>query len=93
LRCAATLLRSFKPVAALLESGSGFNSEFTGRARVFFNATILGLRKEEIDANFDQILQFAEIGEFIEQPVKTYSSGMMLRPALAFQVWSNPSCW
>ena len=74
-------------VAALLELGSGFNPEFTGRENVYMNAAVLGLSKDEIDARFDDILVFADIGEFIEQPVKTYSSGMMLR--LAFAVIAN----
>lgn len=70
-------------VAALLELGSGFNPEFTGRENVYMNAAVLGLRKEEIDARFQDIISFADIGDFIEQPVKTYSSGMMLRLAFA----------
>ncbi len=70
-------------VAALLELGSGFNPEFTGRENVYLNASILGLSREIIDARFDQIAEFADIGDFIEQPVKTYSSGMMVRLAFA----------
>lgn len=70
-------------IAALLELGSGFNSEFTGRENVYMNASVLGLSKEEIDTRFDDIAAFADIGEFIEQPVKTYSSGMMVRLAFA----------
>jgi lipopolysaccharide transport system ATP-binding protein len=70
-------------VAALLELGAGFNSEFTGRENVQLNASIMGLTKEEIDARFDDIAAFADIGGFIEQPVKTYSSGMYLRLAFA----------
>ena len=70
-------------VAALLELGSGFNPEFTGRENVYMNASILGLTKEEIAARYQAILDFAEIGEFIDQPVKTYSSGMMVRLAFA----------
>ena len=70
-------------VAALLELGAGFNPEFTGRENVYMNASVLGLTKEEIDARFDDIATFADIGDFIEQPVKTYSSGMMVRLAFA----------
>lgn len=70
-------------IAALLELGSGFNPEFTGRENVYLNAAVLGLGQDEIHARFDQITAFADIGLFIEQPVKTYSSGMMLRLAFA----------
>lgn len=70
-------------VAALLELGSGFNPEFTGRENVYMNASVLGLTTQEIDQRFDDIVAFADIGDFIEQPVKTYSSGMMVRLAFA----------
>lgn len=70
-------------VAALLELGSGFNPEFTGRENVYMNAAVLGLSTAEIDARFADIAAFAEIGDFMEQPVKTYSSGMMVRLAFA----------
>ena len=70
-------------VAALLELGSGFNPEFTGKENVYLNGSILGLSKAEIDARYQDILDFADIGEFIDQPVKTYSSGMMVRLAFA----------
>ncbi len=73
-------------IAALLELGSGFNPEFTGRENVYLNAAVLGLSNEEIDARFDDIVSFAEIGEFINQPVKTYSSGMYVRLAFAVVV-------
>src|SRR5579863_7997344 len=63
-------------VSALLELGSGFNPEFTGRDNVYLSASILGLSKNEIDRRYRQIEEFAEIGDFIRQPVKTYSSGM-----------------
>lgn len=70
-------------VAALLELGSGFNPEFTGRENVYMNGAILGMDKAEVDAKFDAIAAFADIGDFIDQPVKTYSSGMYVRLAFA----------
>lgn len=70
-------------VAALLELGSGFNPEFTGRENIYLNASILGLTKQEIDKKFDEIVKFADIGDFLDQPVKTYSSGMYVRLAFA----------
>jgi len=77
-------------IAALLELGSGFNPEFTGRENVFMNGAILGLSQEEIESRFDDIATFADIGQFIEQPVKTYSSGMFVRLAFAVNVMSQP---
>lgn len=77
-------------VAALLELGSGFNPDFSGRDNVYMNASVLGMSKVETDAKYDEILEFADIGDFIEQPVKTYSSGMMLRLAFAVQVMVEP---
>ncbi|MBY0373494.1 MAG: ABC transporter ATP-binding protein, partial [Bryobacteraceae bacterium] len=77
-------------VAALLELGSGFNPEFTGRDNVYLNAAILGLTQEEIDARYQQIIDFAEIGDFIHQPVKTYSSGMVVRLAFSVAIHVDP---
>ena len=77
-------------IAALLELGSGFNPEFTGRENVYMNASVLGLSKEEIDARFDDIAAFADIGDFINQPVKTYSSGMLVRLAFSVNIMSQP---
>ena len=74
-------------IAALLELGSGFNPEFSGRENVYMNASVLGLSNDEIDARFDAISAFADIGEFIEQSVRTYSSGMAVR--LAFSVLAH----
>ncbi|WP_128930964.1 ABC transporter ATP-binding protein [Bradyrhizobium zhanjiangense] len=70
-------------VAALLELGSGFNPDFTGRENIYLNASVLGLSGPEIEAKLPSIIAFADIGDFIEQPVKTYSSGMAMRLAFA----------
>ncbi|BDT66796.1 vitamin B12 import ATP-binding protein BtuD [Comamonadaceae bacterium OS-1] len=77
-------------IAALLELGAGFNPEFTGRENVYLNGSILGLSKEDIDNRFNEIATFADIGDFIEQPVKTYSSGMFVRLAFAVQACVDP---
>ena len=77
-------------IAALLELGSGFNPEFTGRENVYLNARVLGLSQEETDERFDEIAAFADIGQFIDQQVKTYSSGMMVRLAFAVAINVQP---
>ena len=77
-------------IAALLELGAGFNPEFTGRENVFLNASLLGMREEEIQARFADIAAFAAIGDFLDQPVKKYSSGMFARLAFAVAVNVNP---
>ncbi len=77
-------------IAALLELGSGFNPDFTGRENIYMNGSVLGLRLDEIDERFDDIVAFADIGDFIEQPVKTYSSGMMVRLAFSVAVSADP---
>jgi lipopolysaccharide transport system ATP-binding protein len=77
-------------VAALLELGSGFNPEFTGRENVYLSASMLGLGQKEIDEKFDEIADFADIGDFLEQPTKTYSSGMLMRLAFAVNTCINP---
>jgi lipopolysaccharide transport system ATP-binding protein len=77
-------------IAALLELGSGFNPEFSGRDNVYMNAALLGLEQEEIDRRYGAIVEFADIGQFIDQPVKTYSSGMMVRLAFAVQAQVDP---
>lgn len=70
-------------VSALLELGAGFNPEFTGRENVYFQGAVMGLTKEEMDGRFDNIIAFADIGDFIDQPVRTYSSGMFVRLAFS----------
>src|SRR5579885_557374 len=77
-------------VAALLELGSGFNPEFSGRDNVYLNGAILGLSAKEMDRRFGEIESFAEIGDFIRQPVKTYSSGMVVRLAFAVAIHLDP---
>ncbi|MGY6628169.1 MAG: ABC transporter ATP-binding protein [Oceanicaulis sp.] len=77
-------------IAALLELGSGFNPEFTGRENVFLNAAILGLSNEETRDRFDAIAAFADIGHFMDQPVKSYSSGMYVRLAFAVAINVDP---
>jgi lipopolysaccharide transport system ATP-binding protein len=77
------LIQTNGRIAALLELGSGFNTEFTGRENVYMNASVLGLSNEEINNRFNDIAAFADIGDFIDQPVKVYSSGMMVRLAFA----------
>jgi lipopolysaccharide transport system ATP-binding protein len=77
-------------VSALLELGSGFNPEFTGRENVYMNGAILGISRAEMDKRFDDIAAFADIGDFIEQPVKTYSSGMYVRLAFAVAINVDP---
>ncbi|BDU20198.1 ABC transporter ATP-binding protein [Dyella sp. GSA-30] len=77
-------------VAALLELGSGFNPDFTGLENIRLNATVLGLTPSEIDQRMDAILAFADIGDFVKRPVKTYSSGMVVRLAFAVQAQVEP---
>lgn len=77
-------------VAALLELGAGFNPEFSGRENIFLNGTILGLNSAEIAARYDDIVAFSGIGDFIDQPVKTYSSGMYVRLAFAVAISVDP---
>ena len=77
-------------VAALLELGTGFNPEFSGRENIFLNAAVLGLSNKEIEAKLADIISFADIGEFIEHPVKTYSSGMYIRLAFAIAINADP---
>lgn len=77
-------------IAALLELGSGFNPDFTGRENVYMNGAVLGLSYADIDARFDEIAGFAGIGDFMEQPTRTYSSGMIVRLAFAVSVCVEP---
>lgn len=74
-------------VSSLLELGAGFNNDFTGRENIYFNASIYGLGKKDVDKVIDKIIDFSELGEFIDTPVRTYSSGMYMR--LAFSIAIN----
>ena len=77
-------------ISALLELGAGFNGEYSGIENVYLNGTMIGFSREEIDAKLQDILDFADIGEFIHQPVKTYSSGMFVRLAFAVAINIEP---
>ena len=77
-------------ISALLELGAGFNGEYSGIENVYLNGTMNGFSREEIDARMDDILRFADIGEFVNQPVKTYSSGMFVRLAFAVAINIEP---
>ena len=80
-------IQTYGKLTSLLELGAGFHPDFTGRENIYFNASIFGLTKKEIDKRLDSIIEFSELGEFIDNPVRTYSSGMYMR--LAFSVAIN----
>lgn len=80
-------LKTYGKLTSLLELGAGFHPDFTGRENIYFNAAIFGLTKQEIDARLQSIIDFSELGDFIDSPVRTYSSGMYMR--LAFSVAIN----
>ena len=83
-------VRSEGRVAALLELGAGFNVEFTGRENVYMNAAILGVSREQMSSRMQQVLEFSELGDFIDRPVKTYSSGMYARLAFSSAIHVEP---
>ncbi len=83
-------VRTSGVMAALLELGSGFNPEFTGRENIYLNGVILGFSKEKMDERFEDIVSFADIGDHLDQPIKTYSSGMTVRLAFAVQACVSP---
>lgn len=80
-------IKTYGKLTSLLELGAGFHPDFTGRENIYFNAAIFGLTKTEIEKRLDQIIEFAELGDFIDNPVRTYSSGMYMR--LAFSIAIN----
>lgn len=84
------VVRTNGRVSALLELGSGFNPEFTGRENIYMNGSVLGLTEADIATRYEEIVAFSEIGDFIDQPVKTYSSGMVVRLAFAVSVYVDP---
>jgi len=97
LQCVAGILqpttgevRARGRVSALLELGSGFNPEFTGRDNVYLNGAILGFTTAQMDQKYKEIERFAEIGDFVNRPVKTYSSGMIVRLAFAVAIHVDP---
>lgn len=80
-------------VTGLLELGTGFNSELSGLENIFMNGTFLGMSRDEIEAKKDAIISFAELGEFINEPIKTYSSGMLMRLGFAVAIHADPECF
>src|SRR5207244_13593130 len=80
-------------VGSLLEVGTGFHPELTGRENIYLNGAILGMKKAEIDRKFDEIVAFAEVDQFIDTPVKRYSSGMYLRLAFSVAAHLEPASW
>lgn len=77
-------------VTALLELGTGFNQEMNGRDNIYLNGTLIGMPKKDIDANLQNIIEFSELGEYIDENIKTYSSGMKMRLAFSIAIFSNP---
>lgn len=77
-------------LVSLLELGVGFHQDLTGRENIYLNATLIGYTKLEIKKNFDAIIDFAELGEFIDEPLRTYSSGMQMRLGFSIAVFANP---
>ena len=80
-------IKTHGKLTSLLELGAGFHPDFSGRENIYFNASIFGLTKSEIDQRVEKVIEFSELGEFIDNPVRTYSSGMYMR--LAFSVAIN----
>ena len=83
-------VRTSGRVAALLDLGAGFNPEFTGRENIFMNGEIMGLARRQVEHNFQRIAEFAEIGDFMDQPMKTYSTGMWVRLAFSAAIHVDP---
>lgn len=79
-------IKTYGKLTSLLELGAGFHPDFSGRENIYFNASIFGLTKKEIDARLEKIIKFSELEEFIDNPVRTYSSGMYMRLAFAVAI-------
>ena len=79
-------VKTYGKLTSLLELGAGFHPDFTGRENIYFNASIFGLTRKEIDERLDKIIEFSELGEFIDSPIRTYSSGMYMRLAFAVAI-------
>ena len=77
-------------MGSLITLGAGFHPHFTGRENIFFNGTLLGLSKKELEERYDDIVRFADLDEFIESPVSTYSTGMRMRLGFAIAIHTNP---
>lgn len=80
-------------ITGLLELGTGFNYELTGIENIYLNGSLIGLTKKELDEKIKNIIEFSELGEFIYEPIKTYSSGMIMRLAFSIAIHANPSCF
>ncbi len=80
-------------ITGLLELGTGFNAEFSGMDNIFLNGTYLGLSRREIDERLDRIIDFTELGEFVHEQIKTYSSGMVMRLAFSIAIHADPACF
>ena len=79
-------VKTYGKLTSLLELGAGFHPDFTGRENIYFNASIFGLTRKEIDERVDKIIEFSELGDFIDSPIRTYSSGMYMRLAFAVAI-------
>ena len=80
-------------VTGLLELGTGFNAEMTGMENIYMNGTLIGMTRDDIDQKKQEIIGFSELGEFIDEPIRTYSSGMVMRLAFSIAIHADPKCF